>query len=607
MHRRLLPLLSLLMVAAIVITGCAAPAPQVVEKLVTQVVEKEVQVVETQIVEVEKQVEKIVEVTAEPPPAPAGPKTLRLNMGPGDVPTIDQALATDTSSIRVIDAATVGLVRQNETNALVEPGMAPEYTVSDDGLIYTFKIRDDVPWVKYDTLTGEVVKVQDCEGNDRVVTAGDFAYGILRTLNPDTASDYAYVLTPVITGAAEYNDGTVTDTATVGVSAIDPTTLEIKVQSPAVYNLNILGMWVAHAQPSWLIDGDDCTDARGDRWTEQGFYQGYGPYTLKEWIHDSSITLIKNPFWPGIESTPQAKIEEIHWVFLDESPGLAEFEAGNLDVSGIPTGDMARILNDPVYKDMVSYVATMGTEFYGFNTKLAPTDDPRVRLALSLAIDRQAIVDNVNNGSGMPAQWFANPGLAGAPQPDKYPDLGVQYDPEQAKAVLGEYLAEKGITADQLELTLMFNTSESHKKRAEAIQQMWKDALGVNVQLSNQEWAVYLQQRKEGLENIYRGSWVQDYPDANNFTADVFGANGAYADVVDWTDPAYDELWTQAALEADPDKRMALYADAEKILVSDQAVIAPLYWYRTPRLVRPNVKALVPITGIDHYEKWDIE
>jgi len=553
MHRKSLPLLSLLIVAAIVISGCAAaPAPQMVEKIVTSVVEKQVQVVETQVVEVEREVEKIVEVTAEPPAAPAGPKTLRLNMGPGDVPTIDQALATDTSSIQIIDETTVGLVRQNETDASIEPGMSPEWTVSEDGLTYTFKIRDDVPWVRYDTTTGQVVKVQDCEGKDRMVTANDFAYGILRTLNPATASDYAYVLSPVITGAAEYNDGTVTDTATVGVSAIDPTTLEIKVQSPAVYNLNILGLWVAHAQPSWLIDGDDCTDASGDRWTEQGFYQGYGPYTLKEWIHDANITIVKNPFWPGIESTPQAKIEEINWTMLDVTPALAEFEAGNLDSAGIPTGDMARILNDPVYKDMVIYEATLGTEFYAFNTKLEPTDDARVRKALSLAIDRQAIVDNVNNGSGMPAQWFANPGLTGAPKSEQYPDLGVKYDPEQAKAVLDEYLTEKGITADQISLTLMFNTSESHKKRAEAIQQMWKDALGIDVQLSNQEWAVYLKQRREGLENIYRGSWVQDYPDANNFTAEVFGSNGAYSDVVDWSNAAYDELAAKDATEADP-------------------------------------------------------
>ncbi len=512
MNRKLLPFFSLVMVAAIVLSGCAAPAPQVIEKIVTQVTEKEVQVVATQIVEVVKEVEKVVEVTPVPEAAPAGPKTLRLVVGASDIPTIDQALAVDVSGVQVITEATVGLVRQNEETAALEPGMATEWAISDDGLTYTFTLRDDVPWVTYDSTVGEVVKVADCEGNDRMVTANDFAYGILRTLNPATASDYAYVLNPVIVGAADYNDSTVTDTATVGVTAVDPTTLEIKVTSPAVYNLNILGLWVANAQPSWLIDGDDCTEAHGDRWTEQGFYQGYGPYTLKEWIHDDSITLIKNPFWPGADNIPQAKIEEINWRVLDVTPELAEFEAGNLDVSAIPSGDMDRISTDPQYKDMFGYEYTIGTEFYAFNTQKAPTDDPRVRRALSMAIDRQSLVDNVNKGSGLPARWFAHPGLAGAPQPESYPDLGVTYDPEKAKALLDEYLQEKNLTADQLQLTLMFNTSESHQKRAEAIQAMWKDVLGVDVQLTNQEWAVYLQQRKEGLESIYRGSWVHGLP-----------------------------------------------------------------------------------------------
>ncbi len=188
-----------------------------------------------------------------------------------------------------------------------------------------------MPWVEYDSTTGAVVTVKDCDGNDRKVTADDFEYGILRTLKPETASDYAYVLSFAIKGAADYNSGTVTDTATVGVKAVDPTTLEVTFNEPAAYNANIIGLWMANAQPKWLIEGDDCTEARGDRWTETGFFQGYGPYTLKEWIHDASITLIKNPFWPGTDAIPAAKIDEITWSMLDDVPAFAEYEAGNLD------------------------------------------------------------------------------------------------------------------------------------------------------------------------------------------------------------------------------------------------------------------------------------
>jgi oligopeptide transport system substrate-binding protein len=138
--------------------------------------------------------------------------------------------------------------------------------------------------------------VQDCQGNDRMVTAQDFVYGIVRTIDPATASDYAYALLPYIAGAAEFNDGTNTDPASVGVKAIDENTIEYTFTAPAVYNLNLLGLWIAHATPQWLIEGDECTEAAADRWTEGEFFQGYGPFTVKEWVHDSNLTLIKNPF-----------------------------------------------------------------------------------------------------------------------------------------------------------------------------------------------------------------------------------------------------------------------------------------------------------------------
>lgn len=190
-------------------------------------------------------------------------------------------------------------------------------------------------------------------------------------------------------------------------------------------------------------------------------------------------------------------------------------------------------------------------------------------------------------------------------------------------------MKEKGLTADQLDITLVFNTSESHRRKAEAVQAMWKENLGINVQLTNQEWKVYLKQRKAGNENIYRGSWVQDYPDANNFLREVFtdnnGTPGAYQDVVNWpvaentegkivytpgSNPLYDkfvELVKAAAKETDPEKRMQLYADAENILVNEAAVILPLYWYADKVLVSPRVLDTPSITGYDRYEKWDIK
>jgi oligopeptide transport system substrate-binding protein len=611
-RKTVISLVSFLLILATVLAACQSQP--VIE---TVVVEKEgTPVVITQVVK--ETVKETVEVPVTQPRAEESSlKVLRLNSGTSDIPTIDPSHATQSMEIQVIGTTSIGLVRQNEETAEVEKGMATSYDVSDDGTVYTFHLLDNVPWVKWDANKGEVVKVQDCEGNDRMVTAEDFKYGVLRTLDPRTASEYAYVLTPYLKGADEFNSPSTDDpakldelAAAVGVEVIDPQTIQFTFNAAGVYNLNLLGLWVAHAQPKWLIEGDDCTEAHSDRWTEQGFYQGYGPYTLKEWVHDYYMTLVKNPYWPGTETVPVAKIDEIKLTVLEESTALAEFEAGNLDSSGIPSGDMDRITTDPMYKDLIEQTITLGTEFYAFNTQLAPTDDARVRKALSMAIDRESLVTNVVKG-GVPALFFTNPGVAGAPKPEKYPDLGIRFDPQGAKQLLDEYLAEKGTTADQLQIALMYNTSEGHKQNAEAIQAMWKDNLGVTVNLINQEWKVYLQQRREGKENIYRSSWVQDYPDANNFLYEVFGPGAGYQSVVDWTEgPSYDQflkLITDAAVESDPAKRMDLYSQAEKILVQDEAVIAPLFWYSTPVLYRASVQHPISITGYDHWEKWDIQ
>ncbi len=601
MHKKWAMVAAVLVVTSLVLTACPSPTPEVVKEVVKETVV------------VEKEVVKEVVVTPTPAPAPPGPKVLRLNMGPGDIPTIDPALSTDTSSVQIVELTTVGLTRQNEETTAIEPGMATSWDISEDGLTYTFHLRDNVPWVKYDATQDQVVQVQDCNGNPRIVNAYDFQYGILRTLNPDTASDYAYVLAFAIQGADLYNSGKITDTAQVGVTVVDTYTLQITFKEPAAYNANIAGMWVAHAQPKWLIEGDDCTEARGDRWTETGFFQGYGPYTLKEWIHDASITLVKNPFWPGTDSVPQAKIDEITWTMLDEAPAFAEYEAGNLDSAGVPLADIDRVKADPVLSQELKIAPVLCTYYYGFNTKAPVVDDVRVRRALSMAIDRQSLIDNVLKGGQEPAQWFSRPGLAGAPTMETHPDLGVKYNPEEAKKLLDEYLQEKGLTADQLDLTLMFNTASGHQKIAEAIQQMWKDGLGINVKLTNQEWKVYLETIRDpqATPQIWRLGWCQDYPDANNFVREVFSkggsANPKEGGGVNWENPKFEELVVQAAREQDPAKRVELYAQAEQILVWEDAVIAPIYWYTRVTVTKPYVQRTFSVLGgLEHIEKWDI-
>lgn len=224
----------------------------------------------------------------------------------------------------------------------------------------------------------------------------------------------------------------------------------------------------------------------------------------------------------------------------------------------------------------------------------------------------------------MPARYFSHPGLTASPKPADFTALGVFYDPVNAKVLLEEYLNEKNMTASQLQIVLMYNTSASHRQVAEAIQQMWLDELGVEVQLVDQEWIDFMDSRTAAKENIYRSNWMDEYPDANNFLSDVFGYNGAYQDIVNWqsevteaeSDPTNEiertaykefiELCETAAQTQDQTERTDLYAQAEKILVNDEAIIIPLFWYANEILIRPEIIYSESKTGIYHFEKWDI-
>ncbi len=555
------------------------------------------------------------------PSASAGPKVLITNFLSGDIATIDPAVSEDNNSNQIAQEAFGGLTHLNEVTNLLEPGMATSWDVVDnaDGTqTITFHLRDDVPWVRWNGTEVETVKTCDASA-DRMVTANDFAYGIYRNQLPANASPYAYLLGFVLKGASDFSNGVTDDFSTVGVKVIDDQTLELTFVDQVAYNAQIASLWVAYAQPKWIIEGDcdGAVEARGERWIEPGFFQSYGPFTLKEWVHDDYISIVKNPFWPGSEEIPQPKLDEIVFQMLDEPAQLAEYEAGNADnVTAVSLSDLDRIRADPTLSAELSVSPQLCTYYYGFNTKAPIVDDVRVRRALSMAVDRQSLIDNVTKGGQEPAQWFARPGLAGSPTIADRPDLGIKYDPEAAKVELQSYLDEKGVTADSLDLTLMYNTSAGHQAIAETIQQMWKDTLGVNVKLVNQEFAVFLATTKsKDTPQIYRSGWCVDYPDANNFERENNAVNGSQnpADEngepyggFNWKNDEYEQIVREAAKETDPAKRVELYAQAEDIAIVQDAIMIPIYWYTNLDLTKPYVVRTFSSNGIESFEKWDI-
>jgi oligopeptide transport system substrate-binding protein len=299
---------------------------------------------------------------------------------------------------------------------------------------------------------------------------------------------------------------------------------------------------------------------------------------------------------------------------LDEIPAFAEYEAGNLDAVAVPQQDLDRVRADPTLSAELKISPNLCTYYYGFNNKAPFVDDARVRRALSAAIDRQSLIDNVLKGGQEPAQWFSRPGLAGSPTMETHPDLGIQFDVEKAKADLQSYLDEKGITTADVDITLVFNTSSGHQQIAEAIQQMWKENLDLDIKLANQEWAVFLKTIRDPVATpqIYRLGWCQDYPDANNFIREVFvkggSANPAEGGGVNYENPAFEDIVVKAAQEQDLAARVDMYAEAEELFVDTDAVIAPIYWYTSVGVTKPNIERTYSVLGGKQaYNKWDIK
>ncbi len=545
--------------------------------------------------------------TATPAPPPTAtpvptPVVVHLNLG-SEPPTLDPALATDLTSIDVIQQLFLGLTGLKPETGEVIPRLATSWDISPDGLVYTFHMRNDAYWVRYDPATDTFEKI-------RPVTAYDVEYGVRRTVMPETASDYAYVLYVLKNAKAINTTQVPTQTYNIedlGVKALDDYTVQFTLEYPAGYFPAIAGMWVSRPQPKESIE------EFGAEWTEPGNIMTNAAYALKEWTHDSHMTLVKNPYF---YDAAKVQIDVIDYVMITEaSTAFAMYENGELDSAGVPLDDLDRVKSDPVLSKELHIAPYPCTYYYGFTIPKPPVDNVHVRRALSHAIDRQGLIDNVLKGGQLPAHTFACPGIFGAPVDDM--SVGIFYDPDKAKQEMEEagYPGGAGWPA----VTLMYNTSEAHARIAQAIQQMWKETLGIDVSVENMEWKVYLKTLSDGpvevMPHIWRLAWCADYPDENNWVHEVFNTEeGSNRIRMSRDDPQvgnfvkeFDETTMAAAREADPNKRIELYKRAEHLLVYEIAGIAPIYYYTTVAVTKPYLKRSYALLGGEWIEQWTME
>jgi oligopeptide transport system substrate-binding protein len=526
-------------------------------------------------------------------------------MGPDDIPTLDPSTASDVPSVQIIVELFPELLRLNEESVVVEDGVAT-LSQSEDGMTFTFNIMPDIPWVRYNPETDAVEQVMDAEGNPRTLNAEDFKYTMVRTLDPLVASDYGYVLAAWVQGGAELN-GLDAEAETfeadrqaaidaLGVTVVDDLTLEVQLAKTSAAAPSIFSLWITTATPGWLID------EVGDVWIEPENIASYGPFAIKSWNHGADLTLIKNPLWAGTATIPSPALDEVVFQFLDLDPQFAAFEAGALQVSEVPPSAIPRIQADPELSSLYNAAPGTCTYYYGFNQERAPFNDPRVVRALSASIDRQAIVDAVLQAGELPAYMFVLPSMQAAPKQEDYPDQLVTFDVEYAKAQLQEYLDETGTTADQIAGSILINNSALHQGIAEAVQAMWSDTLGVNIQIASQEFGVYLDQRRDA--DIYRAGWCFDYPDANNWYYDVFHSSNDPDN--HFNNAEFDALAEAAGSAETLEERVELYAQADAILTNTAASIAPIYYYVTDDITAAGVERTNSNIGREYYEKWDI-
>lgn len=460
--------------------------------------------------------------------------------------SVDPQVVEDVSGAELVRDLFEGLMNQDEMGNLV-PGVATGYTLSDDKKTYTFTLRDNAKW-----------------SNGEPVTAHDFVYAWKRAVDPELASPYSwYVELTSIVNVAEILAGD-KDPEELGVRAVDDTTLEVSLSSPIPYFPQMVTHSTLFPSPKSVIE------AHGDKWTNPENIVSNGAYVLTEHKPQERSVRERNPMYWDNDNTIIDKVVAL--VINDENVALTRYMAGELDRTEVPAGQFPRLQKE-MPEEAISF-PRLCNYYYTFNLSEGGPEafkDVNVRRALSLAVDRSIITEKVLAGGQTEAYSFAPVSIANF-TPPKSEMAGMTQKERDALAM--ELLAEAGYDkSNPLKFEMVYNTSEAHQKVAVAMSQMWKQKLGVQVELANMEWKVFLEERGNQNFELARGAWCGDYNEASTFL-DLMQSASGYNDGK-FSSERLDELMASARTAADT---QPIYGEVEAIIANDVPVI-PVYHY----------------------------
>lgn len=523
---------------------------------------------------------------------------IALNLG-AEPATLDPLLATDPPTIQLDQLLFLNLVQLNESDGAPQPGLAREWLVSPDGLIWEFHLREDVSWVKYDAENGEIEKIRN-------VNADDVVYSVRRLFDPRTASGYAARFAPLIRNAdrlVRADPRTSPDDLQrfadeLGVRKTGEYSVQFELNAPTSAFPTIVGAWLGR------VVSRENIEENGVNWTDIGTMWTSGPYVLVDREPFRYLLLRKNPVYFDADNVD---IERLRFRLLpDVASALDAYLRGELDTTdpydSIEGANFDRVKADPAFVRDLKLLPGLCTQYIAFNTAKPPFDAVEMRQAFAQALNRGDVVAQTFD-LGEPARWFTPPEVNAAPDPNA--DIGIDFNAPLAKSTLDQArLAGLRLPAA---LTFGTNTNPVFLDAAVAAIQNWRATLAASITVEDAPWETYLEQLGQDPPPLFRMGYCGSYPDAHNFLYDAWHSGSPY-NFTKWSSPEFDALVSQAARETDVLKRRQLYSRAEKILVEQDAVIIPLVWSQRASLTRPRVERTHAVMeGYDRIEYWRLK